>query len=198
MFVQVIEGQVADRDRLRQQMDRWMTELKPGADGYLGTTGGVTDDGYGIFLARFESAAAAKANSDRPEQGQWWTETEPCFDGAVTFTDSEDVETFLEGGSNDAGFVQIMKSGGLDRVRLGDLDKQFEAVAASWRPDIIGGTRVWTGPDSTIEASYFTSEAAAREGEKKPPPPELAGSADEFEAMMANTKFLDLREPWLY
>jgi hypothetical protein len=198
MFVQVIEGKVADADRLRQQMDRWNEELRPGAAGFLGTTGGVTDDGRAVFLARFDSAAQAKANSDRPEQGQWWADTASCFDGEVTFTDSEDVEMFLAGGSDDAGFVQVMKSSGVDREQVQEMDRQFEAVAAQWRPDLIGSTRVWTGPDRAIDVAYFTSEAAAREGEQKPPPPELAGQSAQFEEMMANTEFLDLRQPWLF
>jgi hypothetical protein len=198
MFVQVIEGRVADADRLRQQLDGWNQELRPGAVGFLGTTGGVTDDGRGVFLARFDSAAEAKANSDRPEQGQWWAATASCFDGEVTFTDSEDVEMFLAGGSDEAGFVQVMKSSGVDRDKVHEMDRQFEKVAAQWRPDLIGSTRVWTGPDRCIEVAYFTSEAAAREGEQKAPPADLAGQSAEFEAMMANTEFLDLRKPWLY
>jgi hypothetical protein len=198
MFVQVIEGKVADAERLRQQLDRWNQELRPGAVGFLGTTGGVTDDGRGVFLARFDSAAEAKANSDRPAQGQWWAETASCFDGEVTFTDSEDIETFLAGGSDDAGFVQVMKSSGVDRDKVHEMDRQFEEVAAQWRPDLIGSTRVWTGPDRCIDVAYFTSETAAREGEQKAPPPELADQSAEFEEMMANTEFLDLRQPWLY
>jgi hypothetical protein len=198
MFVQVIEGKVADAERLRRQMDRWIEELRPGAAGFLGTTGGVTDDGRGVFLARFDSAAEARANSDRSEQGHWWAETASCFDGEVTFTDSEDVEMLLAGGSDDAGFVQVMKSSGVDRDKLREMDRQFEQVAAQWRPELIGGTRVWTGADRCVEFAYFTSEAAAREGERKAPPPELAGQTGEFEAMMANTEFLDLRQPWLY
>ena len=198
MFVQVIEGKVADAERLRQQLDRWNEELRPGAAGFLGTTGGVSDDGRAVFLARFDSAAEAKANSDRPEQGQWWADTASCFDGEVTFTDSEDVETYLAGGSDDAGFVQVMKSSGVDRDKVHEMDRQFEKVAAQWRPDLIGGTRVWTGPDRCIDVAYFTGETAAREGEQKAPPPELADQSAEFEAMMANTEFLDLRQPWLY
>lgn len=69
MFVQLIEGRVSDRDGLRRQMDRWMSELRPQAAGFLGSTAGVTDDGQAIVLARFESARAAQANSERPEQG---------------------------------------------------------------------------------------------------------------------------------
>ena len=99
MFVQVIEGRVSDREGLHRQMDKWMGDLRPGATGFLGSTAGVTDDGYGIAFARFESAAAAKTNSERPEQGRWWAETEKCFAGEVTFTDSEDVETSLGPGT---------------------------------------------------------------------------------------------------
>ena len=197
MFVQVIEGRVSDREGLHRQMDQWMGDLRPGATGFLGSTAGVTDDGYAIAFARFESAAAAKTNSERPEQGRWWAETEKCFAGDVTFTDSEDVETFLGGGSNDAGFVQIMR-GSADRDQLHALDAGFEEVAESWRPDLIGGVRVWTGPDSYTEANYFTSEAEAREGETKEPPSELAAQADNFETLMAHVDYSDLRDPWLY
>jgi hypothetical protein len=91
-----------------------------------------------------------------------------------------------------------MKNHGIDRDRLHALDKTFEENAASFRPDLIGGVRVWTGPDSTVEIAYFRSEAEAREGENKQPPAELAEQMAEFEAMMSGTEFLDLHEPWLY
>lgn len=197
MFVQIIEGRVADRDGLRRQMDNWMSELRPGAAGFLGSTAGVTDDGQAMLFARFESAAAAQANSERPEQGRWWAETEKYFDGPVTFSDSEDVQTFLGGGSDDAGFVQVMK-GTAERDQMQEMDAAFEQHAPSFRPDLIGVVRTWTGPDTYVEAAYFTSEADAREGEKKEPPPELADQMGEFEAMTANIEFLDLRQPWLY
>jgi hypothetical protein len=197
MFVQVIEGRVGDPASLRRQMDRWMTELRPGATGFLGSTAGVTDDGYAIAFARFESAAAAKANSERPEQGQWWAETEKCFSGEVKFSDSEDVETFLGGGSDDAGFVQVMK-GSADRDRVHAMDAGFEDHAPSFRPDLIGVLRVWTAPDTYVEAAYFTSEAEAREGEKKEAPAELAAQMGDFEELAANLEYLDLRDPWLY
>lgn len=198
MFVQLIEGHVADRDGLRRQLDVWTSELRPGATGFLGSTAGVSDDGRMFAIARFESAAAAKANSERPEQGQWWADTEKCFDGDVTFTESEDVETFLAGGSNESGFVQVMKGSGTDRDRLHAMDQAFEAHAGSFRPDLIGGVRAWTGPNSYVEVGYFTSEAEARKGEAKEPPAALAEQMGEFQDLMANVEFLDLREPWLY
>ena len=101
MFVQIIEGKVSDTSGLRRQLDRWEAELRSGAAGFLGSTGGVTDDGVGFAIARFESAAAAQANSKRAGQGAWWSETEKCFEGPVSFTDSEDVE--VAGGRRQEG-----------------------------------------------------------------------------------------------
>ena len=199
MFVQVIEGKVSDKAGLQRQMDRWQADVRPGAVGFLGSTGGVTDDGVSFAIARFESAAAAKANSERNEQSQWWAETETCFAGPVSFTDSEDIEEFLGGGSNDAGFVQVMKTAaGPGRTVVHDLDKEFEKHASTWRPDLIGGVRVWTGETSTVEVNYFTSEAEARANENKEPPPELAALFSKYADVIANTEFLDLRDPWLY
>ena len=69
------------------------------------------------------------------------------------------------------------------------LDAGFEQVAGSWRPDLIGGLRVWTGPDRYTEVNYFTSEAEAHEGEKKEPPSQLAAQAADFEKLMANVEY---------
>ena len=198
MFVQIIEGRAADADAMKRLMETWMEELRPGATGFLGTTAGVTPDGHAIAVVRFESAAAAKANSDRPEQGEWWSQMEACYDGDVSFTESEDVDTFLGGGSDDAGFVQVMKGHDLDRDAVARLDVLFEQHAPTLRPDIIGGLRVWTGTDSGYDVTYFTSESEARAGESKPFPPEFDDVMSDLEAMMANTEFLDLPDPWIY
>jgi hypothetical protein len=195
MFVQVIEGRVNDAEAVRRQLDRWDSELKPGASGFLGSTGGITDDGRLIMFARFESEQAAQANADRPEQGEWFAEMAKCFDGEPTFTNSTDVDTFLAGGSDDAGFVQVMRSKGIDRGRVAEMDALFEPHAKTWRPDLIGGLRVWTGPGECTEVNYFTSEAEARANEQKPPPPEAAAGFAEFEEMTANTEFIDLHDP---
>jgi len=39
---------------------------------------------------------------------------------------------------------------------------------------------------------YFTSEAEAREGEKKEPPAELAANMTDFQELIANVEYLDL------
>ena len=68
MFAQVIQGRTSDAKAFASALDRWMQDLAPGAVGWLGSTGGVTDDGRVIAVVRFESADAAARNSDRPEQ----------------------------------------------------------------------------------------------------------------------------------
>jgi hypothetical protein len=198
MFVQIIEGRAADVAGMKRLMEQWMHDLRPGAVGFLGTTAGVTSDDRAIAVVRFESAAAASANSARAEQGAWWSEMEACYDGEVTFAESDDVETFLGGGSDEAGFVQVMKGHGLDREAIARLDALFEEHAPTVRPDIIGGLRAWTGPDSGYDLTYFTSEADARAGESQTLPPEFDEITSDLERLMANTEFFDLPDPWLH
>lgn len=198
MFVQIIEGTASDPEGVARQGERWQQELRPGAAGYLGATSGVAPDGRAITIVRFDSEGAARANSERPEQGAWWSETEKCYSGPVTFTESSDVVEFLGGGSNDAGFVQVMKVHDVNRAEVERLDKEFEKVAPSARPDLIGGLRIWTGPGSYVEAAYFTSEAEARAAEQAGPPPELEDLMGEFGELTGNTEFIDLPNPQLY
>ena len=197
MFVQVIEARTSDPDGIRKQLDKWMAELRPGAKGYIGTTSGVSADGRTVAFVRFESEDAARANSSRPEQGAWWAEMEKLLTD-VSFSESSDVTQFLAGGSDDAGFVQVMKVAGVDRAKVEEGDRQFEPLAAKLRPDLIGGLRVWTAPDSMIEANYFTSEEAAREGESQPPPEEFAEGFADFMAMMSKAEFVDFSDPYLH
>src|SRR4028118_1129500 len=81
MFVQVIQGQVSDPNEARSALDRWTRDLAPDAEGWLGTTAGVTDDGQFIALARFASEEAARRNSERAEQGDWWGDTAKLVTG---------------------------------------------------------------------------------------------------------------------
>ena len=129
MFVQLIEGRTTDAEGLERQGERWQDEVKPGAVGYLGVTSGVTADGRSIAIVRFESEEAARANSDRPEQSAWWADTSKFFEGDVEFSESSDVTEFLGGGSDEAGFVQVMKVSGVDRAQVERLDQTFEQFA---------------------------------------------------------------------
>jgi len=109
MFVQVITGKTSNAAQVRAAMDRWVEELAPGAEGWLGSTAGVTEDGRLVALARFESAEAAQRNSERPEQDQWWADTAQLLDGDATFRNSVNVMPDLRGNPDEASFVQIMQ-----------------------------------------------------------------------------------------
>jgi len=197
MFIQVIQGRVADREALARQLDRWASELKPGATGWLGTTGGVTDEGRFIACVRFESAEAARSNSERNEQGAWWAETEQTLAEPATFSDSNDVDVYLGGGSDTAGFVQILQGGPADRNRIREIEQGFENIAREYRPDIMGWVFAWHPDDRFTEIVYFTSEAAAREGETKEPPEDRKHLLEEWRAAVGELTFFDLRQPYL-
>jgi hypothetical protein len=197
MFVQVIQGAVADADELRACLDRWMREVGPGAVGWLGSTGGVTADGQGIAVVRFESEEAARRNSDRPEQHQWWMETSKLFAGDVTFHDCRDVYEFGRGGSDVAGFVQVIQGRVSDPARALEGMRRTEEPMREHRPDVIGGLIALHGDGGFTESVYFTSEAEARAGEKKPMPPEAQQAMEEEMALMSELTFVDLTDPWL-
>jgi hypothetical protein len=174
--------------------------VAPGAPGWLGSTAGVTEDGRFIALARFESEDAARRNEHRPEQGQWWQETSKLFTGDVTFRDSNDVMADVHGDPNNAGFLQVMQGRGTDPERAKELMAQNPDEWAEFRPDVIGSLAVgYEGGSSYTMAMYFASEQAAREGERKEPPPALKAQMEEMDKLnVGEPEFLDLREPWLY
>jgi hypothetical protein len=199
MFVQVIRGQVSDPGQVHAALDRWSGQLAAGAPGWLGSTAGVTEDGRFVALARFDSAEAARRNSDRPEQGQWWMETSKLFTGEVTFRDSSDVTPNVTGDPDRAGFVQVMQGRSSDPERARELMAQNPDEWAAFRPDVIGSVAVGHEGGAYTMALYFTSEQAAREGERKEPPPELKALMEEMNQLSASEpEFLDLRQPWLY
>jgi hypothetical protein len=199
VFVQVVQGQVADAGQVRDALERWAKELAPGATGWLGTTAGVTEDGRFIALARFESEEAARRNSDRPEQDQWWTETSKLFTGEAAFRDSGDVTVDVTGDPDDAGFVQVMRGQGSDPGRARELMEQDSAEWAAFRPEIIGSVAVGHEGGAYTMALYFTSEEAAREGERKEPPAHLRAQMEEMDKLSVGVpEFFDLKQPWLY
>ena len=196
MFIQVIQGRCTDADALHRQMDRWRDELEPGAQGWLGGTYGITDDGEFVGVVRFDSRASAEANSARPEQGAWWEETARYFDGEASFHDCDDVTMMLDGGSDDAGFVQVIQGRLSDPDRFrhmmeGPMDMLHEA-----RPDIIGGTIAVDADGFFTQTMAFRTESEAREGEKKSPPPEAQAEMDEMTALMSDVSYHDLHHPW--
>jgi len=197
MFVQIIEGRVRDVEGLREQMSTWMSELAPGAAGWLGSTAGVTADGTSVAVVRFESKEAAIANSDRPEQGAWWERTKRHFDGDVSFIDYPDVDTFGGGGSDEAGFVQII-GGRADRSVVLAVADEMEGLLRRMRPDVLGGILAWPGDGAFVQVVYFTSEGEARANESAQPSPGDQAAWERISSLMEFDRFIDLADPWLH
>jgi hypothetical protein len=166
MFVQVIKGKVTDRELCQRQFEAWRRDVKPHAIGFLGSTTGVTDDGTMLSIARFESAAAAKANSDQPAQTAWFTETAKAFDGTPTFRDSTDVDVMFGGGSDTAGFVQVMEGKVKNEAEMRTEQTAMESDLKRVRPDLLGALFVWHGGGKFTQIAYFTSQAEARRNEQ--------------------------------
>jgi len=196
MFVQVFTGSVTDVDRLRRLMQRWDDELRPGAVGHLGTTAGVTDGGEFVALARFADAASAARNSARAEQSAWWAEVEACFTRPPVFRESDDVTVYLGGGSDDAGFVQVMTGRCVDRARAETLEREWVPRLAPLRPDLLGGYTAWHADGTFTEVAYFTSETDARAGEAMEIPEEVQGALTESDDCYRDVVYLDITGPW--
>jgi ribosomal protein S6E (S10) len=192
MFIQIMQGKCTRQDELRALNDEWIRDLSPGATGWLGGTYGFTDDDMFIGVIRFESRDAAMANSERPEQGAFAERMGELMDGPMEFHDSEDVTLLLDGGSDDAGFVQVIRGKVDDPARLKSILANADGLR-EMRPDIVGASLA-VEPDGTFtETVAFTSEEAARSGEQVEPPEEMR---DDLEYTMKDAKFYDLRNPW--
>jgi hypothetical protein len=199
MFVQVMQGRTSDPAAMRAHMERWVAELAPDAEGWLGSTAGVTADGRAIALARFESVDAARTNSDRPEQSAWWDGMAALYDDEPTFHNSEDVVVDTQGDPGRAGFVQVMQGRVSDMARARELMAADPVDWASFRPDILGSLWLAHEDDGWTMALYFTSEAEARVGERQEPPPELQQMMEELGSLsIGDTTYFDLQDPWLH
>jgi hypothetical protein len=198
MFVQVIQGHVSDAEAVRSQLDKWKAEVAGGATGWLGSTSGVTADGQVIALVRFESEELAQQNSDRPEQSAWWEGMAALFTDEPVFHNSTSVEVDTPGDPSQAGFVQVMQGRSSDPERARELMANDPTDWQTFRPDVLGSVSVAHEADAWTMAIYFTSEAAAREGEAKEPPPEMAEIMKEMDALsIGEPAYFDLTDPWL-
>ena len=101
----------------------------------------------------------------------------------------------MQGGSDDAGFVQVMEGHTSDADRMREMMQRYADEMHELRPEIIGATIALHGDGAFVETVYFTSEAEARKRESMPPPPEMAEAmAGE---LMDGVTFFDLHQPWL-
>jgi hypothetical protein len=197
VFIQVIQGRASSPDGIRAELDRWKAELQPGADGWLGSTSGVTDDGRFIAVVRFASEELARRNSDRPEQGAWWNQMARHL-AEIEFHDSTRVHTYKQGGSDQAGFVQAIQGHTQEMERLAALARSQEPQLAEQAPHILGMTVAEHAdrPGDFTQTVYFTSEEEARRFERERPAESDPDWAEAFR-LMTDLRYFDLRRPRL-
>ena len=198
MFVQVIQGNTKDAAALREHWEQWGERLQPDAVGFLGATAGVTADGEFVALVRFADEAAARANSERAEQSDWWTQASQYLQNTM-FHDCVLVDLIDEGGSDDAGFVQVIQGKVTDVDKARALDKAMTDQLSRLRPDVIGGIVAWHPQNGRFtNAMYFRSEDEARAKEKETSnAPEFEKYMSEYQAISdGDPEYLDITEPW--
>jgi hypothetical protein len=179
-------------------LDRWRSECEPGAEGWLGGTYGFTDDQMFLGVVRFESEELAMRNSARPEQTAWWNSVEPLFDGPVDFHNCRDVMLMMEGGSDQAGFVQIIRGKLDNRDQARMMIDRMSSMLHEARPEIIGATIAIEDDGTFTETVAFTDEAAARQGESQAMP--VSGPMHDamvrFDHLIHDVEYRDLHAPW--
>ena len=131
----------------------------------------------------------------RAEQSAWWSEFEKCLEGTPTFRESNDIALLFDGGSDKAGFVQVMEGSVSDRAKAEAFETpEMLAGLKAARPDLIGSIRAWFDGGRFVDVAYFTSEADARRGEQSE---EFSGPSEQYLALFGDMAFTDLRDPIL-
>src|SRR5215208_1650724 len=117
MFIQITQGRATNPPGIRRDLGRWQRQLAVDADGWLGSTTGITDDGWSVTVVRFASEAQARRNSDRPEQRDWWRDASQHL-ARVVVHDASKIHLDQDGGAEEAGFVRVVQGHSDDLARM--------------------------------------------------------------------------------
>ncbi|HET8602663.1 MAG TPA: hypothetical protein VFM09_01940 [Marmoricola sp.] len=189
----MVQATCHHQDRMRHIVDDWSTAMAA-RDGWLGGTYGFTEDGRFVGVVRYESAAAREELMRDEASKAGWEAALACCEGDLETHQSEDVTMMLRGGSDDAGFVQVM------RGHIGESDRfahlasdEMTSMLHEARPEIIGATMA-IEPDGTfVETIAFTDEPSARRGEHQDMPADVR---EDLQHAFLDVEYLDLHQPW--
>ena len=197
MFIRVIQGRATNPPGIRRDLGRWQRLLSADADGWLGSTAGITQDGWSITVVRFASGAQARRNSDRPEQREWWRDASQHL-ARITVHDAAKVHTYGEGEADKAGFVQVIQGHTDDLERMIGLGRDQEVLARE-APHILGMTVAEHAdrPGDVTLILYCTSEQDARRFAQGPPAEAHEPVLVRLRSLMTNSRCFDLRDPQL-
>jgi hypothetical protein len=198
VFIQVIQGRATNPTGIRAELSRWRRQLATDADGWLGSTAGITEDGWSVVVVHFASEEQARRNSHRPEQRAWWRQASQHL-GEIALRDSGKVHLFGDGRSDLAGYVQVIQGHIDDRERMASLGRGQEQVLAREAPHILGMTVAehadWPGDFTQI--LYFASEQDARRFAQEPSAEGEERALEQLRSLLATSRRFDLRDPQL-
>jgi hypothetical protein len=198
MFIRVIQGRATNPPGIRRDLGRWQRLLAVDADGWLGSTAGITDDGWSITVVRFASESQARRNSNRPEQRQWWRDASQHL-ARIVVHDAFEVHSFRQGDADAAGFVQVIQGhSGVPERRVSH-DRDQEKVLVWEAPHILAMTvaKHADRPGDFTQIVYFTSEQDARQFEPEPPVEAEERAQEERRRLITDLRCFDLRDPQL-
>lgn len=198
MFIRVIQGRATNPPGIRRDLGRWQRLLAADADGWLGSTAGITDDGWSITVVRFASEGQARRNGARPEQREWWRDASQHL-ARVVVHDAGEVHSFRQGDADTAGFVQVIQGHVHDMERVASLGRDQDKALASDAPHILSMTvaKHADRPGDFTQIVYFTSEQDARQFEAEPPVEAEERGQEERRRLITNLRCFDLRDPQL-
>ena len=196
MFIRVIQGRATNPPGIRRDLGRWQRQLAADANGWLGSTAGITEDGWSITVVHFASEAEARRNSDRPEQREWWRDASQHL-ARIAVHDASKVHTYGEGGVDEAGFVQVIQGHVDDLERMAILGYDQDKDLARNAPHILGMTVAehTDKPGGFTQVVYFTSEQDARRFQPEPPTEADQPAHEERRGLMTNLRSFELRDP---
>jgi hypothetical protein len=194
MFIQIIQGRATNPPGVRRDLGRWQRLLAADAEGWLGSTAGITEDGWSITVVHFASEAHARRNSDRPEQRTWWRDASQHL-ARIAVHDAARVHSYWQGDANKAGFVEVIQGHSDDLEGMAILGRDQEEVLAWAAPHILGVTVASHAdrPGDFTQIVYYTSEQDARQFE--PPAEADETGRQQRRGMLTNLHSFDLRDP---
>jgi hypothetical protein len=199
VFVQVIQGRVRDQQAARQLLERWRLEIGPAAEGLLGATAGVTDDGWLVHIARFRGQGDAGRHSERPEQRAWWDDLRQLLDEPVIHHDCTDVALVAGGGDDASALVQVVQKRTEPGQRLlhGAISALEEALERH-RPDVLGAMLACAEDGVVTQVVYLAGGAELLAAETAPAGEEAAALLGQLGAEPGSDDLLlELHSPML-
>jgi hypothetical protein len=199
VFVQILQGKVADAAGVRGELDRWWRELGPSVPGWRRLTAALGDDGEFLALLQFDSRDSYRHNRARPEQKAWLGGLEFSLTAPVTVTECAAGYALHAGDSEAARFLQVVQGRVTDPARFAATRAQAEQTLRRHAPHVLGVLFLEHagGSGQFTEVAYCTSERETRAAERQMPV-EMAVLLGTRRSFVADFRLLEFREVGVY